>query len=242
MKIEKMVWSALLVLCVFVTCGDACWPVPQPGTPAGGFPVTTNAQVFDSAGNLLASGPVPNIYVTGGWLSDEYNEEGVDIAAGSLENFAVTTDANGNAYVANGRVNANWSTSITWNPACNGYTLDFGDVDDLQPLVGIPWICTSVAAGESANSSTHFVLSGAAPSTVTSYGDFSTTYGEPELRVYVGGSAPGLVSSVSASSAVPGSSATFPFPRSRMGRRSPRDSIPWLIRTQRPEGAWFLWT
>jgi YVTN family beta-propeller protein len=50
-----------------------------------------------------------------------------------------------------------------------------------------------------------------------SYGNFSTTYGEPQLRVYVGGVSPGFVSSASASGVVSGSSATFPFPTQSNG-------------------------
>jgi hypothetical protein len=211
MNFEKMVLSALLALCVVITCGDNCNVAPNPGTSGGGFPVTTTTEGVDSAGNIIGPYPEPGQYVTGGWLSDDSG------AAGSVKNFALTTDDNGNGYVANGRVYSNWSTSITWNPACNGYTLQTGDVDDLDPGVGIPWLCQIPVDTEAENSSTHFVLPGAIPSTITSYGDFATTYGEPRLRVYVGGNTPGFVSSVSASSVVPGVSATFTFPTQSNG-------------------------
>jgi hypothetical protein len=70
MTIRRMVWSSLLALCVLVTCGDACWPVPQPGTPTGGFPVSTGGITIDSAGNVTSTFTYPGQYVTGGWLSE----------------------------------------------------------------------------------------------------------------------------------------------------------------------------
>lgn len=201
-------WSSLLALCVFVTCGDDCWPVPQPGTPAGGFAVTTRGVTVDSAGNVTGTWTEPNMYVTGGWLSDNSG------AVGSVYNFPpnLYTDDNGNAYINNGRIYANWSSSITWNPDCNGYTLNGATFYDVTPLVGIQWFCQIPVDDESGNSSTHFVLPGAIPSTITSYGDFSITYGDPVLRVYVGSATPGLVTTATATSVVPGVSATFPFP------------------------------
>jgi len=175
--------------------------------------VTTNGETVDSDGNVTSTFTYPGQYVTGGWLSDENG------AAGSAYSFPpnLYTDKNGNAYINNGRIYANWSSSVTWNPPCNGYTLDAADFDDVNPLIGIQWVCQIPDDLESANTSTHFVLPGAVPSTITSYGDFSTTYGTPQLNVYVGGGIPGFVSNVSASSVVPGSSATFSFPKQSNG-------------------------
>lgn len=117
-----------------------------------------------------------------------------------------------------GRVPANWSMQVNWEPPCGAQTY----VSRLGPgltSAGYVWTCFVIMDIESANSSTHFILPGEVPSTLTSYGDFSTTYGEPQLSVFVGGGTPALVSTTSASTVVPGSSATFPFPHSRTGRR-----------------------
>jgi YVTN family beta-propeller protein len=70
---------------------------------------------------------------------------------------------------------------------------------------------------EGDNTSIHYALSGSAPSTITAYGDFTTTYGNPSLRIYVGGSSPGFANAMSATSTVPGSSAVFPFPTQSNG-------------------------
>ena len=134
MKIVKMVWAALLALCVFLACGfDGCTVAPQPGTPAGGFPVTTRSVLVDSSGNPITTGqPVPGMPVTGIWLSDGTG------AAGSVEYFNVTTDFNGNSFVNGGRVYANWSSTIGWtNPQCTGNSGYFW----VDPIVGIPWVC-----------------------------------------------------------------------------------------------------
>jgi hypothetical protein len=208
MKITKVVWTALLGLCVLITCGDACWPT-QP--ISGGFPVDADFIIVDSAGNPEGGGGVPNSAVSGTWLSDNSG------AVGSVKSFSGTTDDDGVYAVADGRVNANWQAQVSFNPGCVGlpqpYTENFPDVTN----IGIGFTCIITVDAASANASTHFVLPGAVPSTITSYGDFSTTYGEPGLRVYAGGGAPGLISTVTATSAVPGSSATFPFPTQSNG-------------------------
>jgi hypothetical protein len=67
----KIVYATLLGFCVFFTCGDACWPVPQPGSATGGFPVTTIAQSVDSSGNVTGTISYGGQYVTGGWLSEQ---------------------------------------------------------------------------------------------------------------------------------------------------------------------------
>lgn len=207
----RAVNAVLLALCVLVCAApNNCGVAPQPGTPAGGFPVTTQTWLQDSVGNTIAESPTPGIAVSGVWLSDGTG------AAGSVKNFNVTTDANGNASVNDGRVNANWSTSVNWYPPCGDITFQSAYVYT-DPIIGIPWVCYVPVDTASENASTHFILPGAVPSTITSYGDFSTAYGEPQLRVYVGGGAPGFVSSVSASSVVPGSSATFTFPTQSNG-------------------------
>lgn len=153
---------------------------------------------------------MPGQAISGTWLSDDSG------AVGSVKYFNVTTDDDGTAFIANGRINANWNSQIIWEPPCGEVTTASGYFMDVT-AIGFGWTCTLTIGEESANASTHFVLPGAAPSTITSYGDFSTTYHEPQLRVYVGGSAPGFISSVSASSAVPGSSAAFPFPKQSNG-------------------------
>lgn len=184
MKIANILQAASLVLCVLVTCGDGCLVAPNPGTGAGGFPVTSQAEGVDSAGNVVAGPyPEPGQYVTGQWSEDELG------AAGTALSFQFSTDDNGNGFVNNGRINSIWYTSITWNPACNGYTLYSANAD-VNPVVGIPWLCEVYIGDEGPFTSTHFALPGAVPATITSYGDFSTTYGEPQLRIYVGGATP----------------------------------------------------
>jgi YVTN family beta-propeller protein len=169
-------------------------------------------EFVDGDGNVTGTFTWGGTYITGGWLSDNSG------AAGSLYNFALTTDDNGNGFVSSGRVYANWSSSITWgnNPSCNGYSIEEQDFA-VNPLVGISWICPVPEGDAGGNVSTNFVLPGAAPSTLTGYGDFSTTYGNPQLRVYVGGTTPSLVITESASAVMPGVSATFPFPTQSNG-------------------------
>jgi hypothetical protein len=67
MKTQKIAYTILLGLIVFATCGDACWPVPT-GSP--GFPVDTDYDVVDEAGNYYGGGPVAGQAVSGTWLSD----------------------------------------------------------------------------------------------------------------------------------------------------------------------------
>lgn len=212
MKLRNLLYTTLLAFCVFVTCNfDGCSTPPQPGTAAGGFPVTTNTDLVDSSGIVIASSPTPGIAVSGVWLSDDSG------AAGSIYSFQVTTDGNGNAFVNEGRVHANWSTSVLWNPPCGDLSFQSDYALNVDPLIGIPWLCVVEVTEAGPNASTNFVLSGGTPSTITSYGNFSTAYGDPQLRVYVGGGAPGLVSTVSASSVVSGANATFPFPKQSNG-------------------------
>jgi len=216
MKFQKILLSGLVVLCVLLTCGDSCVVAPTPGGQNGGFPVTTQAQGVDWDGNPVTN-PYPEAgqYVTGIWIQ---NDKG---AAGSVQNFAVTTDDNGNAFVNNGVVYADWNSFVYWNPACNGDSYDSADFINVNPLIGINWLCLVYYGSEGPNASTHFVLPGSVPPTITSYGGFSTTYGDPVLRVYAGGTTPGLASTVTASSVVPGSSATFEFPTQSNGSPLP---------------------
>jgi len=212
MKFHKILLSGLLFLYVLLTCGNSCLIAPNPGTQMGGFPVTSQGETL-FAGVVIA-GPyaIPGQYVSGTWESDDSG------AAGSIAPFGVTTDDNGNAFVNDGRVYANWATTIYWFGAgCNGYNLMNGYVYDVNPLIGINWLCQTPQPDENDNTSTHFVLPGSIPSTITSYGDFSTTYGDPVLRIYGSGTNPKPVSTVTASSVVPGSSATFAFPTQSNG-------------------------
>jgi YVTN family beta-propeller protein len=208
MKIMKFVYAALLALCVFVICGfDSCGPTPpQTGSAAGGFPVTSSSQLVDSSGITIATSPAPGINVSGNWTSDNTG------SAGPTYNFLVTTDGNGNAFVNGGRVYANWNSSVFWAPPCGAQETASAPFLNVSPYTGIGWVCITTVIVEGDNTSTHFAMPGAAPSTLTSYGNFSTTYGVPGLRVYQGGTSPALVSAVSASTTTAGSSATFPFP------------------------------
>ncbi len=213
MKLVNAAKIFFALFCVFLLCGDSCLaPLPQPGSQTGGFPVSSQGAFVDGDGNVTSTFTWGGTYVTGGWLSDNSG------AAGSIYNFALTTDDNGNAFVGSGRVNSNWSSSITWgnNPSCNGSSVDAGDFT-VNPLLGIPWVCPIPEDTASANVSTNFVLPGSAPSTITGYGNFSTTYGEPQLRVFVGGTTPALVTTKTATSVTPGVSATFPFPTQSNG-------------------------
>jgi hypothetical protein len=209
----KIVYAVLLALCVFVTCSfDSCIVPPQAGTISGGFPVTTQSQLQDSSGNIIATSPTPGIAVSGTYLSDDSGA-----AAGSKAPFSVVTDANGNAYVNNGRVYANWNSSVNWYPPCGEQTYMSDYFLNVSPISGIGWLCVTTVVVEGANASTNFVLPSAMPPTLTSYGNFSSANGDPGLRVYVGGTSPSLVTTVPASSVVPGSSATFPFPKQSTG-------------------------
>lgn len=203
----RVVSTCALALCVLATCGDTCFP-NQGGSP--GFPVDTDYIAVDPSGNVLGGGGVPGQAMTGIWLSDNSG------ASGSVYSFNVVTDGDGTALIANGRINANWSSQVLWYPPC-GEVGSASQIFTDVTAIGFGFTCVLEIAPESANSSIHFVLPGAAPSTLTSYGNFSTTYGDPQLRVYVGGATPSLVGSVAASSVVPGSSATFPFPTQSSG-------------------------
>src|SRR6266849_2815727 len=215
MKIPSL---ALLGLCILLTCNfDSCFPPPQPGTPAGGFPVTTYSVTVDLEGNVLSSGTVPYTPVSGNWVSGG--------TGGSVTSFGATgtflTDGNGNGFVNNGRVNADWTTTVGWpSEGCPAFTGSNTGALFVDPIDGIPWLCVFEVETEEGNTSTHYALSGAAPSTITAYGNFATSYGNPGLRVYVGGASPSLVNAMSATSTVPGSSAVFPFPTRSNG--SPR--------------------
>jgi len=206
----KIVSIALLALCLFFTCNfDACSVPAQPGTPAGGFPVTTPSVTLDSSGNVLSTGAIPYTEVSGNWVSGG--------TGGSVKSFGVSapflTDGNGNGFVNNGVVNADWTTTVGWPsigcPAFSGSNTGTLLVD---PIDGIQWTCIFYQDAEVDNTSTHYALSGSTPSTITAYGDFTTTYGTPGLRVYVGGSSPSLVNVMSATSTLTGASAVFPFP------------------------------
>jgi hypothetical protein len=175
MKGKRIGYTAALVLCVLATCGDACWPVQQ---GSGGFPVTTYSDLVDSDGNLIATAPSPGESVSGTWLSDATG------AAGSVYSFTGLTNINGQYYVANGRVPATWSLQVIWEPACVEVTS--GSTVQTITSNGFGWECVVTVTTEGGNSSTNFVLPGEVPSDLTSYGDFSATYGEPQLSVFAG--------------------------------------------------------
>jgi hypothetical protein len=202
MKVSKTMSTMMLTLVVLGTCGDSCWP-----TQAGsGFPVDADFIIVDSSGNIDGVGGVPDSEVSGFWLSDDAG------ATGSVYNFDGTTNDDGVYFVANGRIYANWQAQVSFNPGCASlpqpYVQDFDDVT----ANGFGFTCTITVDTASANESNHFAFPGEVPSALTSYGDFSTAYGEPELRVYQGAASPGLVTTVAATSAVAGVSADFPFP------------------------------
>ena len=136
---------------------------------------------------------------------------------GSVTSFGVSapflTDENGNGFVSSGVVNADWTTTVGWpSVGCPAFTGATTDATVVNPITGIVWQCIVYQDTEEDNTSTHYALAGAAPATITAYGNFSTTYGTPGLRVYVGGSSPSLVNVMSATNTETGSSAVFPFP------------------------------
>jgi YVTN family beta-propeller protein len=209
----KVVYVLLLAICVLDMCSfDGCSVAPQKGTASGGFPVVTQTWTIDGdSGQVISEVGTPSIAVVGNWEVDDLG------AAGSVKSFAVTTDSNGNAFVSNGRVYADWDSTVLWTPTCGTQSQQNAVFPDVAPDVGIEWVCEIFVYTESANTSTHFALPGAIPSTITAYSNFSNTYGQPGLRVYVGGSSPSLVSVMSATSTTPGSSAVFPFPTQSNG-------------------------
>lgn len=183
--------------------------MPQPGTPAGGFPVSTNIVTVDSDGNIESTGGLPYTEVSGNWVSGG--------TGGSVTSFGVSapflTDENGNGFVSSGIANADWTTTVGWpSEGCPAFLGANTGATFVDPIDGIKWLCIVYQDTEEDNTSTHYALSGSAPSTITAYGDFTTTYGTPGLRVYVGGSSPSLVNVMSATSTETGSSAVFPFP------------------------------
>ncbi len=212
----KSIYLALLAVCIFVTCSfNSCTVEPQAPGVAGGFPVTTYSVTQDSDGNVIATGVMPGTQVSGNWVSD------TNLTVGSVESFGINqpfyTDDNGNGYVNNGKDWADWTSTVGWpSPACPGFGINTAPFY-VTPTNWIGWTCVFTQDIQGDNTSTHFVLPGAVPPTIASYGAFSTTYGDPQLRVYTGGTTPGFVSGVSASSVVPGSSATFPFPTQSNG-------------------------
>jgi YVTN family beta-propeller protein len=205
---RRVAYGVLLAFCVVVCAApNSCSVAPQ-GSP--GFPVDSDYIAIDSAGNVLGGGGVPGQSMSGIWLSDNSG------ATGSVYSFNVLTDQDGTAMITNGRINANWSSQVIWNPPCDQVTSASQIFTDVTAF-GFGFSCVLTIGTESANSSTHFVIPGSLPSTLTSYGNFSTAYGEPGLRVYVGSPTPSLVSTFMASTVVPGSSATFPFPTQSNG-------------------------
>ncbi|HWO37782.1 MAG TPA: hypothetical protein VNO32_54100, partial [Candidatus Acidoferrum sp.] len=146
-------WHFCVLLCA---APNSCTVAPLAGGAGGGFPVTTQTWLLDAAGNIIADSPTPGIAVTGVWLSDGTG------AAGSVYNFNVMTDFNGNASVYNGRVNANWSSAVYWNPGCDGVTYQ-SDYFYSNPIIGVNWVCKISVNTESGNSSVHFVLPGGVP-------------------------------------------------------------------------------
>jgi hypothetical protein len=73
----KTVYVVLLTACILATCSfDSCGIPSQPGTVAGGFPVTTYSVTEDTAGNILSNGVVPGTGVTGNWVADLLRRSG----------------------------------------------------------------------------------------------------------------------------------------------------------------------
>jgi hypothetical protein len=197
--------SGLVVLAAGFDCGGV--PAPQPGGITGGFPVETRSVLVDSLGNPITS-PIaaPGIAVSGVWLSDAESR-----AAGSVTQFALATDSNGNGFVTNGRVFANWSSQVLWEPPCGEQTSDTLPFLDVQPITGIGWECETIVVVEESALSTHFALPNQLPSTITAYGSgFSKTYGWPQMKAFSDSSVATTVTATSVAS--DGSSATFPFP------------------------------
>jgi hypothetical protein len=114
----KHIYAMLLALCVVGTCSfDSCLPPPQ---QSPGFPVDSDYMAVDTEGNVLGGGAVPGQAISGTWLSDDSG------AVGSVKYFNVTTDDDGTAFIANGRINANWNSQIIWEPPCGEVTTASG--------------------------------------------------------------------------------------------------------------------
>jgi len=206
MSIPRMCQLAGLGFSLFLFMGFSCGSGPQHGTSTGGgFPVTSRTVLRDSFGNKITTSPAPGEAVTGVWLSDNSG------AVGTVKNFSITTSIDGNAFVASGRINANWSTQVRWQPPC-GTQFTASVILPVDKDNGIPWECDIFLEPLAAAASTHFALPNQLPTTLTGYGSFSSTYGLPQLRTY---STTALAASSTATQvASDGSSATFPFPTS----------------------------
>jgi len=202
-KTRRGLASALAVL---VSCLTGCFG-SGPGSSGniGGLFVFTVDEVI-VGGVPQPTTPHPGVFVAGSWDSDIGTN-----SAGDVLTFDITTDDQGQDFVVDGRLPAVWTSGAIWNVPC-GNTVGSANFNVTLANPNIEWACvTSIDA-----STPSFALSGSLPSTfeVQSSG-ISTTYGMPQLDVYLGTT---LVSQLIASSvSTGGTSATFAFPTPSSG-------------------------
>src|SRR5215472_14139066 len=109
---EKRIYLSLF--CIFLLFLTMTGCDGSSAATAGGFNVTTS-DVLEIVGDPTFSVfPHPNIQVTGSWSSDDSG------ATGSVRNFSVVTDGNGNATVTGGRAPAVWDSTVFWDVLCGG--------------------------------------------------------------------------------------------------------------------------
>jgi YVTN family beta-propeller protein len=243
------------------------------GTPQGGFTVTATDKLYRTCiptqpgcapGTPVpfpANIPHPGAQVAGDWQCDvalcNGGPFGNFAGYGSVYHFGlagydppVFTDANGQASISNGRINAIWQGSVlAWSdgtsnsPPCNqsSATAQFY-VMDYNPFMD--WGC-AISPGGVVGPGPAFVVANSQPSNITIAHPglgLTTTYGMPGLRVYnENGVSAQLLSSTSSPSCPPiviiepppppelsatyvstdGSTATFPFPHRNDGSPLP---------------------
>lgn len=261
---------ALVTAFASVFISGCWWDDCGGGTPHGGFTVTATDNLYSNCTgpNCVGPNPVPTpiphpgAQVAGDWQCDVALCNG-----GPFGNFAgygsvylfgnvsqgqapVFTDANGQASIANGRINAIWQGSVlawsdgTFNsPPCkqSSATAPFY-VMDYNPFMD--WVC-AISSGGPVGPSPAFVMANSQPSNITISHPglgLTTTSGMPGLRVYnENGVSAQLLSSTSSPSCPPviiiepppppeltatsvstdGSTAMFPFPHRSDGSPLP---------------------
>ena len=218
MQVRWAQFTATLMICASLlvfTCGfDGCF-----NAPSGGFPLSSVDQVSMIIGST--SIPHPGAMISGSWIQDSNNN-----ATGSVKSFPfTTTNSVGAAYISGGRVNADWYSTVNWNPICGSQKTGVDEFYGVDALSGIGWACVQSGNPIFGATSSHFALHGSLPSTITvpaQSGSPLSTGVATSLYEYDRSGA--LLNTLAASSVSPdGSSAVFPFPTGGSGIALPPD-------------------
>jgi|SRR5580704_953245 YVTN family beta-propeller protein len=250
---------ALVAAFASVFVSGCWWDDCGGGTPTGGFTVTAVDKLYTNCSRPNCTGPNPfpavvphpGAQVSGDWQCDVGLCNGGPFGGfssyGSVYLFGITsqgqapvfTDRNGEASIANGRINAIWQGSVVaWgSPACAQPSAT-GQFYVLLTNPFIDWAC-AIAGGGVVGPSPAFVLANSIPSSITLSHPglaLTTASGMPGLRIYNengvsteflsasggGSGCPALViepppppgpEATATSVSTDGSTATFPFPK-----------------------------